>query len=188
MTAPKITIASYITLSRFILVPVFIYFFWKKNYPIALATLGIAALTDLADGFIARRFNLRSRLGSLLDPAADKFLMIISFVFLSWQGRIPWNLTYVVLGKDFLVIAGVCVLNLMKIRLYYRPTILSKVTTASQISVLILSFAEVLLNPLGALSSIQNIAILWTGAITLATAGQYIFIGYKFYRFGERKT
>ena len=192
----KLLLPNYITLTRFFLVPVFITFFWKQRYETALIVLGITALTDLLDGFVARRFNLRSRLGSFLDPTADKFLMIISFVFLAWQKRIPWELTVIVLGKDFLVIAGVSVLNLMKIHLYYRPTILSKITTASQILVLIFSFIEVWVEtnvaalplPIPALiPPIQNGLILWTGFITLITAGQYTFIGYKFYRFGERK-
>lgn len=197
MNLSRFTIPNCLSISRLFLVPVFITLFWEKKYIAAFIVLTITALTDVADGFIARRFNQRSRLGSLLDPMADKTLMIVSFVFLAYQGYVPWGLTSIVLGKDFWVITGVCVLNLMKIRLYYRPTILSKVTTASQILVLIFSFVKVLAEnnpqaispPLTALiSPVQNGLILWAGFITLVTAGQYTFIGYKFYRFGERKS
>lgn len=196
MNLSRFTIPNCLSITRVFLVPIFITLFWQKKYTAALIVLAITAFTDAADGFIARRFNQRSRLGSFLDPMADKFLMIVSFVFLAWQNYVPWKLTAIVLGKDFLVIAGVCVLNLMKIRLYYRPTILSKITTASQILVLIFSFVKVLAeNNLDAIPSplyplispVQNGLILWTGLITLVTAGQYTFIGYKFYRFGERR-
>lgn len=196
MPQPRITIASYITISRFFLVPIFIYLFLKGYHATAIVVLGIAAFTDLLDGFLARHFSMRSRLGSLLDPMADKFLMVVSFVVLTWKDRIPFILTFIVLGKDFIVTAGVCILNLMRVKLYYRPTILSKFTTASQIFVLIFSFMDVFLekNPLVLPEAILSLVdpvkttLMYTaGVLTVGTAAQYVFIGYKFYRYGERK-
>ena len=193
---PKITIASYVTISRFFLVPLFLYLFLRERYAAALIVAAIAGFTDLLDGFLARHFNMRSRLGSFLDPMADKYLMVLSFLVLAWKERIPLLLTAIVLGKDLIVSLGVMILNLMKIRLYYRPTILSKATTGSQILVLIIAFLEVYLenNSLPMAASLKHFIaatktglIYTTAVLTLSTAAQYIFIGYKFYRFGERK-
>lgn len=196
MSQSKITLATYITISRFFLVPVFIVLFLKESYLAAVVIASVAGFTDFLDGFLARHFNMRSRLGSLLDPAADKFLMVASLVTLSWMKTIPLWLTSIVIGRDLMIIIGVILLNLMRIRLYYRPTRLSKITTFFQISVLVLSFLAVFLQkrPIEWLQmsdtlvgKFQTIFVYIAACLTLVTAGQYAYIGYKFYRFGERK-
>ena len=196
MPQAKITLASYVTISRFFLVPVFIYLFLAERYLGAVIIASIAGFTDVLDGFLARRFNMRSKLGSMLDPAADKFLMVVSFVTLSWMKTIPLWLTAIVIGRDLMITAGVIILNSMKIRLFYRPTRLSKITTFFQISVLVLSFLAVFLQkrPIEWLQmsntlagKCQTIFVYIAAFLTLITAGQYAYIGYKFYRFGERK-
>ena len=192
----KITVASWITLSRFILVLFFIWLAVQERYRAAMIVLLIAGFTDLLDGFIARRFHMRSRLGSMLDPLADKFLMAVSFLFLSARGVIPWGVTGIVFAKDFWVLLGAGVLNLMKIRLYYKPTILSKATTTSQIAVLVTLFSGVVFKKEGIempeaigsfLVSANSLLLNLAAALTLATMIQYTYIGYKFYRYGERR-
>ncbi|MBI4412072.1 MAG: CDP-alcohol phosphatidyltransferase family protein [Deltaproteobacteria bacterium] len=196
MPQSKITLASYVTISRFFLVPVFIYLFLAESYLAAVIVASIAGFTDLLDGFLARHFNMRSRLGSLLDPAADKFLMVVSFITLSWMKTIPLWLTGIVIGRDLMITLGVILLNLMRIRLYYRPTRLSKITTFFQISVLVLSFLAVFLQkrPIEWLQmsdtlvgKVHYVFVYLAAFFTLITAGQYAYVGYKFYRFGERK-
>lgn len=193
---PKITIPTYITIIRILLVPVFAYLFLTERYEASVITLIAAGLTDALDGFIARRFNMRSRLGSMLDPAADKILMLVGLFLLSLNHWIPWAFTFLVVGRDVLISAGVGVLNLMKVRLYYKPTIISKMATTSQIAVIAISFFQVLaeerphvipeifrnLTP-----PLQTILIYVASALTLITVFQYGYLFYKFYRFGERK-
>ena len=118
----KITIPTLITLGRFFLVPVFAYFFIKEKYFLSLCILLIAGLSDLIDGFIARHFNMRSRLGSMLDPVADKFLMLVSFILLSTLQHISWKLTLLIIGRDLYVSFGALALMRKKISLYFKPT------------------------------------------------------------------
>lgn len=167
-----------------------------------MVTLGLAGFTDLLDGFVARRFNMRSRLGSMLDPLADKFLVLVSFIALSRTNIIPWNLTALVIGRDLVILSGVLVLNLMKIRLYYKPTRISKLATFTQISLLAISLLEFFMsrNMLGNLKNNflgewlnlyfvhqwQKIFVILAAVCTTITCFQYGYIGWQFYRYGER--
>lgn len=191
-----LTIPNILTCSRFLLVPLFIYLFMQEHYLAAVSTLILAGITDFLDGFIARRFHQRTRLGSLLDPIADKFMMIISFVFLSHIGVLPWSLTWLVIWRDIGIAIGVVALNLLRIKLYYRPTYVSKFATASQITVLVLCFLEVMISkyPLfvepfvHGVSMTKAVLIFIAILLTWISAGQYAYLGYKFYRYGERKS
>ncbi|HBF11956.1 MAG TPA: hypothetical protein DDW49_00980 [Deltaproteobacteria bacterium] len=196
MPQRKITIATLFTLSRFVLVIFFIFQFESGLYPEALLSLSLAGLTDFLDGFIARRFHQRSRLGSMLDPLADKFLMLAGYVLMSHLGKIPWTLTYLIVSRDFLILAGAGILLLMKVKLLFRPTRFSKLATFSQIMVLILAFADFLKEknfytlPLfmeKIWPPIQAGFFYTAFALTCITVFQYGYIAYKFYRYGERK-
>ena len=101
------TIPNALTLLRLILVPCFIAASIERMYTVALGLFVTAAVTDILDGAIARRLNQRSRLGALLDPAADKLLMVSGFLFYTLaatlQVRIPGWLTFTVFIRDFLI-------------------------------------------------------------------------------------
>lgn len=196
MAQSKITVATWITISRFFLVPVFILLFLREYYLEAASVLVFTGLTDFADGYVARHFKQRSRLGSFLDPAADKFLMLCSFLVLSVQNYMPWKLTLLVIGRDVFISAGVAVLNLLKVKLLYKPTLFSKLTTTSQIIVLALYFLDVFFenelsqlpqSVIHALPQAKSLFFYLAGALTITTFFQYGYIGYKFYRYGERK-
>lgn len=191
-----LTIPNIISLTRLILIPYFIYLFINKHYIPAIIIMIFGALSDALDGFIARKFNMRSRLGSLLDPAADKTFMILSFCMLAYLSELPWWLTGIVLAKDFGIIFAVIILNLLKIKLYYRPTRFSKSCTASQMLLIALTFFKVLLenHPIpfrfwiqkGLMPTLE--VVIWIVALlTIITTIQYIGMAYKFYRYGERK-
>jgi len=78
-----ITIPNLLSLIRIVLIPFFIHLFLKGNTQAALVVLFIASVTDLLDGFIARAFNQRSRVGYILDPLADKLLMDSTYILFS---------------------------------------------------------------------------------------------------------
>ena len=108
MTAPrKITYATMITFLRIIFVGFFVGLFLKGRYEAALICLGLAGITDFFDGFVARHFHQRSKLGSLLDPAADKVMMLAGYLLMCDVGRIPWALTYLIIGRDVFISIGV---------------------------------------------------------------------------------
>jgi cardiolipin synthase len=102
------TIPNILTVLRLLLVPCFIGASIEGMYTVAFVIFVSAAVTDILDGWIARRFNQRSRLGALLDPAADKLLMVSGYVFYTlWSSlpvvAIPSWLTFVVFIRDFLI-------------------------------------------------------------------------------------
>src|SRR5687768_18565612 len=97
-----------LTAARFVLVPCFLVASMQHRYTIALVLFVTAAVTDILDGMIARKLNLKSRIGALLDPAADKTLMVCGFVYYTFAGalpvsRIPGWLTFTVFIRDFLI-------------------------------------------------------------------------------------
>ena len=102
------TVPNIITIIRLLLVPCFIWVSVEGRYTAAFVIFATAALTDILDGALARRLNQRSRLGAILDPAADKLLMVSGYLFYTlWATlpvvRIPGWLTFVVFFRDFLI-------------------------------------------------------------------------------------
>ncbi len=105
-----ITIPNLLTLARLIAVPVFILASFRGHYTLAFVLFIGAAVTDLLDGMIARRFNQRSRLGALFDPAADKTMMVAGYLYYTLRDGLPrvtipvW-LTFTVFIRDFLILS-----------------------------------------------------------------------------------
>ncbi|MBF0104248.1 MAG: CDP-alcohol phosphatidyltransferase family protein [Deltaproteobacteria bacterium] len=141
---PKFNLATKLTLLRFILVPVFTYYFLIDNFKLAVIILFIASITDVTDGLLARRFHMATELGSVLDPLADKFLMMITFLVLTAKDILPWWLTVVVIGRDFYIVIGALYLYFIRqLQILFKPTILSKRTTFAQFTLLVFSFIRV---------------------------------------------
>lgn len=143
MKTSQLNAATFVTISRFFLVPVFIYFFLIENFQFAVITLVIASATDVLDGFLARKLNLGTELGSVLDPLADKFLMMVSFVALSMKVSIPWWCTLIIIGRDVYIVLGLLYLYFLKnLEIKISPSLLSKRTTFAQFMLLTFSFLK----------------------------------------------
>src|ERR1700753_2667103 len=103
-----LTIPNLLTLLRMLLIPFFLLASFRGQLVLAFVLFVRAAITDTFDGLIARRFNQRSRLGAVLDPAADKTMMICGYLFYTLAGNlrvpIPAWLTFVIFIRDFLII------------------------------------------------------------------------------------
>jgi cardiolipin synthase len=104
-----------------------------QRYPAVLLLFGIAALTDGLDGALAKRFGWTSELGKVLDPAADKLLLMTVFVCLSVVGLAPWWLTALVWLRDLVILIGAAVYKRLFGPLDGRPTWPSKLNTLTQI-------------------------------------------------------
>ncbi len=100
-------IPNFLSLLRIILVPVIVIFLIQESYTKALITFTVAGLTDIIDGTLARTLNQQTKLGSFLDPIADKILLSTSFVTLSVFGLIPSWLTVIVISRDFIILLGI---------------------------------------------------------------------------------
>jgi cardiolipin synthase (CMP-forming) len=99
----------------------------------ALALFMVAGLSDGVDGYLAKRFNWTSDLGKVLDPLADKLLLVTVFVEGAWLGLIPWWLSAAVVARDVLIGLGALVYRVWFGPLRGRPTVLSKINTAMQL-------------------------------------------------------
>jgi cardiolipin synthase (CMP-forming) len=99
----------------------------------ALCVFIFAGVSDALDGFLAKRFNLMSRFGAWLDPAADKLLMLVSFVTLTMVGAVPLWLTVLVIGRDVAIVAGILLARLMDAPLTVKPLAVGKAGTVVQV-------------------------------------------------------
>jgi cardiolipin synthase len=104
-----------------------------REYLLALALIIVAGVSDVVDGYLAKRFNWTSELGKFLDPLADKLLLVTVFVEAAWLGLAPWWLTSAVVARDVLIGLGAMVFRLWFGPLRGRPTISSKINTAMQL-------------------------------------------------------
>lgn len=104
VAVPTLNIANIITMIRIVLVPVFIWLFLQEGtgWRIAAAIVfTLAAISDGIDGHLARSRGLITDLGKLLDPIADKALVISALVLLTWDGLVPWWVTVLILVREF---------------------------------------------------------------------------------------
>ena len=131
---------------------------------LAAVSLFVAAgASDGLDGYLAKRFNWTSALGKVLDPLADKLLLVTLFIETAWLGLIPWWLSAAVVARDVLIGLGALVYRLWFGPLRGRPTVLSKINTAVQLLYLLL----VMLNAAWGLPPKEMLDA--TAALTLAT-------------------
>ena len=100
---------------------------------VAVCVFVAAGLSDALDGYLARRFALTSRFGAWLDPAADKLLMLASFVTLTMVGAVPLWLTVLVIGRDVAIVLGVGLARLLDAPLRIEPLMIGKASTVVQV-------------------------------------------------------
>lgn len=105
----------------------------QGHYSTVLALFVLAAFTDGLDGFLAKRFDWSTELGKVLDPLADKLLMVSVFVCLSIAGLVPWWLTGIVLLRDLLIVSGAMTYRALFGPLHGKPTMPSKFNTLCQV-------------------------------------------------------
>lgn len=102
-------IPNLLSIFRMCLVPVFVVVFFSGSphaYAYASAVYAVAGITDVLDGIIARKYNLITKLGKILDPLADKMMTITVFVCISIAGLMPWWIIALIFAKDFLQVMG----------------------------------------------------------------------------------
>ncbi|KAJ8880682.1 hypothetical protein PR048_017152 [Dryococelus australis] len=182
------TIPNLLCVMRIIASPVLGYLILQSNYTIALGLLGLAGITDLLDGWIARTFESQaSKMGSFLDPMADKVLIASLFLSLTYMDLIPVILTGAIIARDLLLVGAGFVIRYQSIppprnlSRYFdvtyataqlAPTTLSKVNTAVQL----LLVASTLAAPVFNYVDHQALHVLWyiTAGTTVSSAASYL--------------
>lgn len=133
----------------------------------ALGIFALAGLSDAADGFLAKRFGFATRFGQYLDPAADKLLMLASYLTLTLLGVAPVWLTAIVIGRDLAIVLGVVLVSVLQLPVQVAPLFVGKLSTAFQIGYVALALLLLSLG-LVAWSGLQIMAII-TAAATLVS-------------------
>ena len=177
MTAPIFTLANQLTLLRMLLIPAFVLLVVYGYFGWALITFVAAGATDALDGLIARLAHQKTDLGAWLDPAADKLLLVTTFIVLTLPNlglvnRIPIWLTVLIISRDVGIVLTVAIVNLALGPRTFRPSLLGKSATA----LFILTCVVVMYyNYLGHPSWVVD-AFIWASlAITLASGIDYVF-------------
>lgn len=148
MSARFVTIPNLLTVVRMVLIPVFVTLLFYGRFGSALAVFVSAGITDGLDGLLARRFDQSSEVGRILDPIADKLLLVTSFVVLSLPAiypqplprhlPIPFWVTAAVLSRDIFIVVGSVTINIVTGFRGFRPTRLGKINTVLQIGAVLL--------------------------------------------------
>ncbi len=173
-TNSTISIPNVLTVARILLTPVFVIFLLRHQYTQALLVFAAAGLTDGLDGFIARYFNQRTVLGAYLDPTADKLLLVSAYIMLGVLKVIPPWLAVIVIARDVIIVIGIAILTLTEKSYEVSPSIVSKVTTAIQLLLVMLS----LFDPVHTRLPDLHTPMFWcTALITTLSGLHYVYIG-----------
>jgi len=180
-----------ITLSRLLTIPFISYFYFTGRTQWAFLALTYAGFSDLIDGGLARLMGQRTKLGAILDPAADKALMLVCFTTLAIMKQVPVWFAVLVVVRDVYIVVGVIILKYRHKRVYIRPTYVSKMTTFFQLSLLFAVFAFSYLETTSYSWTPSALSFFATGvrvgfylavAFTLASGIHYTLVGWALFR------
>src|ERR1700753_2884093 len=128
------SLPNLITVARLILAPLAVLMIVSQRFMSAFAIFVVAGVSDAVDGFIAKRFDLRTELGAYLDPLADKALLVSIYVTLAAVGEIPPAIAIIVVSRDLMIVIAVLISWLLNNPVAIRPVWVSKLNTAAQIA------------------------------------------------------
>lgn len=131
-------IPNLISILRIFLVVPVVWLLLEHKYADALILFAIAGISDGLDGYLAKRNNWGTRLGSVLDPIADKLLLVSSYIVLGWLGLVPGWLVFAVLGRDAVIISGALGFHFLIGKYDMSPSMISKTNTAAQIVLVVI--------------------------------------------------
>ncbi len=172
-----VTIPNLLTLLRLVAVPVFLILLEDGRFDEALAVFVAAGITDALDGAIARLTHTKTVLGSYLDPAADKLLLLAAFIALAFMGQVPRWLTVLVISRDVLIVFGYALLFILTQRtMQVVPAVSGKLSTVLQlcsVTIVLVRLARPELRHPGV-----ETTVFWATGIVTAVAGlQYMYRG-----------
>jgi cardiolipin synthase len=171
------SLPNIVTVLRILAVPVVVVLLMGNTLATAFWIILVAGLSDGLDGFLAKRFDAVTRLGTYLDPIADKALLIAVFVCLTLMGLIPGWIVCLVIMRDLLIIGGVLLSNVIELDLNVEPIAVSKLNTVLQIALVMSALmqpalklelpylTDLLIYPAGLTTIVSGILYLsrWTG-------------------------
>jgi len=171
-----INLPNILTLMRILILPLFVATMIYRRYDHALYLFAVAAITDTLDGLIARVKGLKTPLGTFLDPLADKFLLITSFILLSIYNFIPLWLTIMVISRDIIVVTGWVVLYLVTHSSRVEPSVAGKIAISLQS--LLICYILLDIN-IPSIPDLHHYLIYLTALFTIWSGLHYIYKGLK---------
>ncbi|WP_235913551.1 CDP-alcohol phosphatidyltransferase family protein [Teichococcus coralli] len=163
-----ITLPNAITLARLCAVPATVWLILHGRLDAAFYVFAGAGISDALDGWLARRLNARSVLGAMLDPLADKALLVCTYVTLALAGVLPDWLAMLVVFRDVLIMGGVMLLSLLGAPPRMQPLFISKLNTLAQ---LLLAGLALLLAGFGLPTEPWLPLMIWVAAATTILSG-----------------
>jgi cardiolipin synthase len=172
-----LNLPNLLTLLRIVAIPIFLILLEDFRYREALVVFIAAGLTDGLDGAIARLTHTKTTLGAYLDPAADKLLLVSSFIALGFMHAVPRWLVVVVLSRDVVIVAGYVLLFVMTHQtMEVRPSVSGKLSTCLQLTAI--TVVLVSLDRPGLLAPAVPTAVFYaTGTVSAVAGLQYMYRG-----------
>ncbi|MBU1001490.1 MAG: CDP-alcohol phosphatidyltransferase family protein [Proteobacteria bacterium] len=171
------TIPNLLTVVRIMLTPVVVMCFIHKRVDLALLSFFVAGITDALDGLLARLLKQRTELGAMLDPLADKVLIVATILCLGILGWVPAWLVVIVITRDLIIVGGLMLVSLwgVDVRAQIHPSFASKTNTSAQIVLILLVLTERL--GWNFLPWLQPIVLYVTLVLTVFTGVDYVLRG-----------
>jgi cardiolipin synthase len=171
-----LSVPNLITLTRLCAVPLAFWLIIDRALAAAFGLFVAAGASDAVDGWLARRSGGASRLGAVLDPVADKALIVTMYVTLAAVGELPGWLATVVVFRDLVIVGGVLVLGLIGQPVAIRPLFVSKVNTVLQISLVAFTLFRAGFGLAARSAEEAFLALSWAvAATTLASGVAYVW-------------
>ena len=164
-----------VTILRMLLVVPLCWLIDQGRYEGALVIAAIAGFSDAVDGFLAKYYGGQRWLGGILDPIADKLLLIATFLWRAFVGDVPQWLAALVIGRDLVIVGGAVAYYGLIGRFDASPSLLSKLTTVVQI-VFVLAELLRLSRWIEMPDNVRNAAIGITAALTIASGLHYVIV------------
>ena len=178
-SADVLTLPNAITLARLCLVPVVVWLVLRQDFAVAFWLFACAGLSDAVDGWIARRRG-PSALGAVLDPVADKALLVSLYVALAAVRVLPDWLAILVVFRDLVIVGGVLALSFLGHAVAIRPLLISKINTALQILLVALALLQTAYSQAFAPAfdyALAAVLVWMVAATTTASGAAYVWQG-----------
>jgi cardiolipin synthase len=130
---PVLNLPNVLSFARLLATPLIAWLIATDRMEAAFYVFVIAGITDALDGYLARRMQLQTDMGRIIDPLADKALLAMTYVMLGYVGYLPWWIIAFVVGRDALIVLAYGISGMFGVRIKPQPVFMSKVNTALQI-------------------------------------------------------
>ncbi|MBF0465530.1 MAG: CDP-alcohol phosphatidyltransferase family protein [Nitrospirae bacterium] len=172
-----LNVPNVLTMLRIVAIPFFAALLIYAQYRWALIIFVAASITDALDGLIARLTKKQTQLGKFLDPTADKFLLITSYVLFSFYGFIPTWLTICIISRDLIVVVGWGLLYMVRHVVFIMPSVYGKFAIAFQM--VLLAYMLLKINFRGVFPD-PKLLVIVTAVLTVVSGLHYLYKGFMY--------